>query len=65
MGRKKFSKWAKKNGYKQCELSVYLHVVPSMISEIMSGKKHPSILLAYRIQRFTSGEVPMDSWVKK
>ena len=65
MGRKKLIKWAKQNGYKQYELATYLDVVPSVISEIMSGKKHPSLMLAYRIQRFTCGDIPMESWVRK
>ncbi|WP_083783465.1 helix-turn-helix domain-containing protein [Maritimibacter alkaliphilus] len=36
----------------------------SYLSEILSGRKIPSLTLAFAIERETKGAVPASSWVK-
>lgn len=37
---------------------------PSHLSDILSGRRAPSLSLALAIQRETSGAVPVDVWVR-
>jgi DNA-binding XRE family transcriptional regulator len=65
MGNKKLLQWRRHNKVKQKYLAELLKVSPSAVSQIESGKKHPSLSLALDIQIVTGGKVPVEMWRKK
>lgn len=49
--------WRKEKGFGQAKMAGLLDVVPSMISQIETGKKWPSLALATRIERVTKKDI--------
>ena len=54
MKLKQFLKLTKK---KQSEFAKEINVTPSMITQMLQGKKHPSLQLAKKIDKRTNGIV--------
>jgi plasmid maintenance system antidote protein VapI len=57
--------YIKSSGKSQRVWARELAVAESHLSALMNGKKVPSLDLAVRIQRQTSGAVSAESWVKR
>ena len=49
-------------GRTQRALAAQLGISPSHLSEIVSGRKRPSLDVAFDIERATGGMVPVQSW---
>lgn len=59
----KLKSYAAKYEGNQGDLAKYLEISRPHLSLLLAGKKQPSLELAYRIERLTEGDVPMNSWV--
>lgn len=51
------------SGQTQAKLARRLGISTAHMSELLSGRKMPSLTLAYRIERLTNGAVPVSAWV--
>ncbi len=49
--------WRKRKGFDQAKMAEMVGVAPSMISQIETGKKQPSLALAARIERATDKDI--------
>ncbi|WP_299558675.1 helix-turn-helix transcriptional regulator [uncultured Sulfitobacter sp.] len=48
----------------QAEWAKRIDVSASYLSDLLRGKKRPSLDLAFRIERATCGAVPASSWIE-
>jgi plasmid maintenance system antidote protein VapI len=55
----------KKEGIQKTAFARSMGISRSMVNQIISGKKTPSLELAQRIQRITLGKVRADEWETK
>lgn len=65
MAHKKLFRYMKEQGLKQKQLAYILGISNSMTSQLLSGKRNPSLKLAWKIQKFTYGKVPPEMWIRK
>jgi len=64
MVNKKFLKWLTQNEQTPKQIAYFLGISQPMISQLKPGKKLPSLKLARRIEIFSKGDVPMESWIE-
>lgn len=50
------------SGDRQSALAARLDITRGYMSELVSGRKLPSLPLAFRIERETAGAVPVSAW---
>lgn len=51
------------SGTRQSSLAAQLSITRGYMSELVSGRKVPSLELAFRIERLTDGAVPASCWI--
>jgi len=51
------------SGIKQSDLADRLGISQAFLSQLLNGRRTPSLELAVRIERLTGGAVPAASWV--
>ncbi len=49
----------------QSDIAMKFGISQAYLSQILSGKRRPSLDLAIRIERLTDGAVPATSWVEQ
>lgn len=59
-----FAEFIKSSGLRQSEWAERIGCSRSYLSEILSGKKRPSLEVACRIEDLTEGKVPASSWMR-
>jgi DNA-binding transcriptional regulator YdaS (Cro superfamily) len=52
------------SGRRKAEFARQVGIVPPYLSQILSGGRRPSLDLMARIDRATSGAVPLSAWLK-
>lgn len=60
-GRDQLQAWRKRSKLQQQELARILQITDAYLSQVLSGKRRPSLPIAYRISVHTG--VPMESWL--
>ena len=63
-GVRYFNRWIGQKDLPQKKIAYLLKISSPMISHLRSGKKLPSLKLARRIEIFSKGDVPMESWIE-
>ena len=58
----KLKVYLESKGMSQEDFSHLLGITPAMTSYMASGKRSPSLALALKIQRLTSGKVRPEDW---
>ena len=53
------------SGKRRSEWAQELRISEAFLSQIVNGKKRPSLDLAFRIERATDGAVPAGSWIEQ
>jgi len=61
LGREQLAAWRERSKLKQYELARLLEITDAYLSQVLSGKRRPSLLIAVRIERETG--IPVSSWV--
>jgi transcriptional regulator with XRE-family HTH domain len=61
---KKLNAYLKKNKKLHYRFAVEAGVSPNAVYSWMTGKTKPSLANAYKIEKYTKGEVDLYSWVK-
>ena len=56
-------KYIEESGATQAACAALLSISPGYLSDLLSGKRRPSLELATRIERLTNGAVLAGSWV--
>lgn len=57
------AQFIQKSEYTQASFAARLGISASYMSDIINGKKRPSLDLAFEIERETEGFVPASTWV--
>lgn len=60
-----FAKWLDSDAETQSAFARKIGISRSYLSEIASGKKRPSLALAFKIESATEGAIPASSWVSE
>lgn len=60
-GRERLAEYRDKHGFKQYELAELLELAEAHLSQLLSGKRSPGLLIAVRIEDRTG--IPVESWV--
>ena len=58
-------KYLKANRATQRDFASSLGISQAFLSQLLNGRRIPSLDLAVRIERLTDGAVPASSWVKQ
>jgi DNA-binding XRE family transcriptional regulator len=59
----KFAEWMKKNDKKQKGVAEKLGIGTTTLHEILKNKHLPSLILAYKIEKYTRCAVTMYDWI--
>lgn len=59
------AKFIQKSDHTQASFAARLGISASYMSDIINGKKRPSLDLAFDIERETQGSVPASTWVQE
>lgn len=60
-GRTRLAEYLRRTRLKQYELAGFLGITDAYLSQVLSGKRRPSLPIAVRIERETG--VPVETWV--
>lgn len=62
LAMEKLQQFLNASGTRQSALAGTLGITRGYMSELVSGRKVPSLPLAFQIERATAGAVPVDAW---
>jgi transcriptional regulator with XRE-family HTH domain len=60
-GRERLAEYIKRSRLKQYEVADLVQITAAYLSQVLSGKRRPSLPIAVRIQTHTG--VPVESWM--
>jgi len=58
-------KWLAEKNIRQADFAVMIGVRQSMVSQLASGKRQPSLELTLKIEQVTRGKVTLSDWVRE
>jgi transcriptional regulator with XRE-family HTH domain len=60
-GREQLAAWLRRSKLKQCDFARQIHITDAYLSQVLSGKRRPSLPIAVRIEDQTG--IPVRSWL--